>query len=444
MMARTFGWSIHGSAIVAVAAVLAPAQASAQQTEAPAAGAQVASVASAPDMFGRTRNVSVAERPRPGYEAVGARVGGFMVYPKVEIQAGYTDNLLATNSNTINDTYARIRPELAVSSQWSRHAINAFARASATRYNENSAEDVDAWAVGAGGRVDIARQTYLAPTASFSELTEPRTAANSPFSAAAPIQFKVREAGARLQHISNRFKLSLIGNASQLNYEDGRTPLGGTVEQDQRDRSVYTAIARVDYAVSPDTAVFVQVGGNDRPYRLPSTATYAARNSSGYDVFVGSEFDLGLLFRGEVAAGYIKQSYDDVRYDDVDGAAVRARVEYFPSQLTTVSLTATRSIEDSAAVGSAGILSTDVKLAADYELRRNIVLHAEAGVGQDEFRGIDRTDDRWMAGVEALYLINRRLGASIGYRHQDRSSGGAFGGQDYSANSITVSLVSQF
>lgn len=443
MTPRTLGWSIPGSAIAALAAVLAPDSASAQ-SESPAAGAQVSSVASTPDMFGRDRNVSVAERPRPGYEAVGARAGAFMVYPKIEVQAGYTDNLLATETNKISDGFARIRPELAVSSQWSRHAINAFARASATRYSENSDEDVDTWSIGGGGRVDIGRQTYLAPTASYSELAEPRTAANSPFTAAAPIQFKVREAGARFEHIANRFKLSLIGNASELNYEDGKTSLGGKVEQDQRDRSVYTAIARVDYAVSPDTAVFVQVGGNDRPYRLPSTATYAARDSSGYDVFVGSEFDLGLLFRGEVAAGYIKQTYDDARYNDVDGAAVRAKVEYFPSQLTTVSLTATRSIEDSAAVGSAGILTTDVKLAADYELRRNVVLHAEAGAGQDEFRGIDRTDDRWTVGVEALYLINRRLGASIGYRHQDRSSSGAVGAQDYSANAITVSLVSQF
>jgi hypothetical protein len=435
---------LNGTALVVMAGVVVPSFASAQEGD-PTSRVQLARAANnTANMFGRDRNVSVSERARPGYEAIGARAGAFQFFPKIEVQVGTSDNIYASDADKQSDTYYRIRPELSVSSTWSRHALNAFGRGSLQRYVDNGSEDADTYAAGANGRIDIGGQTSIAPSASFSHLVEPRTAANSPFSAVEPVQFDLSQASISFDHISNRVKLSLVGDATKLDYDDGTNNTGGVVEQDQRDRSLYSLTARTDYAVSPDTAVFVQVSGNERDYRLSSTSTYAARDSKGFETYVGAEFDLGLLFRGEIAAGFIKQSFDDARYNDVDGASARARVEYFPSQLVTVAFTASRSIEDSAAVGSAGFLSTDAQLAVDYEFRRNVILHADVSYGQDDFKGIDRTDDRWTVGANALYLINRRLGASLGVKHSERGSSGLLANEDYSANAVTLSLVTQF
>ena len=53
-------------------------------------------VASAQDaLFKRGENVGVLERPRPGYEALGIRAGGFIVYPSLTLRAEYDDNLFA-------------------------------------------------------------------------------------------------------------------------------------------------------------------------------------------------------------------------------------------------------------------------------------------------------------------------------------------------------------
>src|SRR5689334_14678398 len=56
-----------------------------------------------PGVFARDRNVSVTERPRPGYEALGLRAGGFMLWPKLTVANEYNDNIFATQNIRIAD-----------------------------------------------------------------------------------------------------------------------------------------------------------------------------------------------------------------------------------------------------------------------------------------------------------------------------------------------------
>ncbi len=72
--------------------------------------------------------------------------------------------------------------------------------------------------------------------------------------------------------------------------------------------------------------------------------------------------------RGEISAGYIQQDFDEVAFKDTDGFAARAQLEWFPTELTTVTVAGGRSIEDSATPGVGGLLSSNLSVGVDHEL----------------------------------------------------------------------------
>ena len=119
-------------------------------------------------------------------------------------------------------------------------------------------------------------------------------------------------------------------------------------------------------------------------------------------------------------------------------------VEWFPTQLTTVTATGSRTIEDSAIIGSGGYLSTGVGLQIDHEFKRNVILGAALSYSEDDYEGIDRNDNRFSGTLSATYLVNRRLGVSLAASHMEQSSDGADAGSDFDVNRLMISFVGQF
>lgn len=430
---------LAASAALLVVAGLAPSQVMAQS----ARGALNAS-ADAQTNFARDRNISVRQRPREGYEALGGRLGAFAVYPKLNIGVERNDNIYATSVNEQDDLIWKVQPELALSSTWSRHALNAYARATINRYQDFDTEDTEDYGVGMSGRLDILRTANIAAGVDWARLTEPRTSSASPQASVAPIQFEQLSANIAGAREFNRLRVSGRYDYRQFDYEDGRTAAGTVIQQDDRDREVHTLTGRADYAMSPATALFVEVSRNWREYDLTPPAVTLTRNSDGMQALVGANFELGSLARGELGVGYIAQEFDDPAFDKVDGFGARAQVEWFPTQLTTVTLTGSRTVEDSGIPGSSGYLSSNVAAQVDHELMRNLIVTGQVAAGKDDYEGVDREDDRLTLGVSATYLLNRRVGVTLGYSHFDQSSSGANGGNDFKVNKVGATMTLQF
>lgn len=409
-----------------------------------ASGSLTRAQAQSSDLFARDRSVAVRDRPHPDYEAGGLPLGAFTAYPKVQFSGEFNDNIYATSSNERDDFIFRIRPEISLESGWSRNALQAYARGSINRYKDYDTEDTEEWGVGVSGRLDVTRATNIAGGADFATLTEPRTSASAPAATLEPIQYDMTSAYLAGAHSTGRIKLSARTGIQTYDYEDGATAGGVVVDQDFRDRDVWTLSGRADYAVSPATALFAQVSSNERDYDTAGTLFSPARDSSGYEALVGTNFELGAVARGEIAVGYISQDFDSPAYKDIDGFGARAQVEWFPTQLTTVTATAGRSIEDAGIVGSGGYLATAMSLSVDHELRRNIILGGQLLYSRDEYDGIQREDERYGASVNATYLVNRNLGVSLAVSHLEQSSEGLNHGASYDINRLSLSLVSQF
>lgn len=396
------------------------------------------------DLFARDRSVPVRQRSRPEYEALGLPLGAFSAFPKLELGLEHNDNIYATGTGAVSDEIWRVRPELNVVSNWPRHSVSAYARASLTRYQSYDDENSNDWGLGASGRLDFARQTTVAFGTDFARAAESRASTSTPVAAAEPIEYDVASAFIAGSSTGGRLRLSGRADLRSFDYKDGVTVLGAVIDQDQRDRTIVSGLARADAAISPAAALFVQITGNDRDYDVPTSPTYAARDSSGYEFLTGVNFELGAVARGEFAVGYISQSFDQAAFSDVDGFGARASFEWFPTQLTTVTLSASRTVEDSAIAGSGGYLSTGGSIQIDHELLRNLIVSANLNLANDEYEGIDRTDDRFTATIGATYFVNRRLGVNVAASRFDQSSSGAFAGTEFDQNRLMVSLVTQF
>ena len=406
--------------------------------------------ADAQSNFARDRNISVRERPHPEYEAIGGRLGGFMLYPRIEGDVDYDTNIYAAPDHTVGDTIFRVEPEVNLVSTWSRHALQFAAGVTQDAYVNHSSENTTDWYVDAEGRLDFAGRTHLSGQLRHDRATELRSSDNNGIIGVGlphPIQYDENLANLQLTREFNRLKLT-----GRTEYSDFRYSNEGAVELDLRDRHVATGMVRADYALSPATALFVEYTANDRHYRLHPIGVNQP-DSSGYEVLGGANFELGHLVRGEVGAGYLSQSYRAASYAAVSGFGFRGKVEWFPTQLTTVTASASRSVEDSGIIipfgadrTAGGYLYTQTQVRVDHELLRNLILTGGAGYERIEFRAITRTDDRWHANLGATYLLNRRVGlnASYTYLHQTSSGDLTYVGQRFSDNRLRAGVVLQF
>lgn len=428
----------NGVVLVVALGAVASAETAAAQSSA-LRSAQNASV----DMFARDRAVAVRERPQPEYEARGLPVGAFMLYPRLQADLEYNDNVFATEIGALDDLIWRVKPEVSLESGWSRHALQAFARGSIERFNDFESENSEDWTVGGFGRLDVSRAANLTSGLSYSTQKEPRTSSNTAVSSAEPIQYDTVQAYLAGTRVAGRLKLSARGDYRTFDYEDGETVGGAPLDQSNRNREIRSLSGRADYAVSPATALFVQVTGNERDYDVDN-GLVPSRDSSGYEAVAGVNFEISAVSRGEIAAGYLKQEYDNAAYNDIDGFGGRAQLEWFPTELTTVTVTGSRTIEDAGILGSSGYLSSGFGVAVDHELRRNIIVSANATVSADDYNGVDRDDDRFGAAISATYLLNRNFGVSLTASHLKQSSDGADSGASFDVNRLMVSLVSQF
>lgn len=401
-------------------------------------------IASAQDsggMFNRDRNVSVMERVRPEYRSGGIQSGAFVYSPVLNTQLELNDNIFATGSNEQSDGILVFSPSLNVVSTWSRHSFSADASLSRREYFDFSDESVTNASVSSDVGLDIGRGYTAGFGASYDSSHEPRTSAGAAGRAADPISYDTSGVYATLRREVGRTRISGGFALNSFDYDDALLNNGVVADQDDRDRDEVLADGRVDYAISPDTAIFGRVRYTNQNYTNPGLAL--ARDQEGFTFDVGASFDLSNLARGELGIGYLTRSFDETAFDDVSGLSVDGQLEWFPTPLITVTLAAGRSVQAAAIANSPAYVSTTISAGADYELRRNIILSAQASFGDDDYEGVDRNDRRSDLSLRANYLMNRYVGFSVNFLNSNLDSTGLSGQPDFTVNRLLFGVVLQ-
>jgi hypothetical protein len=391
--------------------------------------------------FSRDKSVGVRDRAHPEYSPIGMHMGAFTLEPQVQVDIEHNDNIYGSETNQSQDTIYNLTPSITAKSNWSQHALNLYARSRVQAYTARNHENNVSYEGGIDGRIDIVRSASVTGLLNGGRFIEARTSPAAAAASATPIVYNSANLGFGATKEFNRLRFGGNLGWNFLRYNNGRTPGGLSIDQSFRDRTLTSLSGRADYAMTPDTAVFVEVDGNWRDYRRNLGLD---RNSHGDSIRVGANFELTNLIRGDIGVGWLEQKYDSPLLSGTSGLSVQARVEWFPTQLTTVTFTGSRDIQDSGLIGSAGYTSARVGATVDHELLRNLIITGNASYEDDTFISANRQDRRSSVGVAATYLMNRGVGITGGYSFLTQDSSGLFAGPDFNVNDFTLGIILKY
>ena len=379
----------------------------------------------------RGENIGVLDRQRPELASRGIHLGGFKLNPSLSVGAGYNNNVYGQTGTKTGDFYAIIVPSVNLGSDWSRHSVSLQATGDFLRYKDETARNESGYNVQGSGRVDIG-DSEIYTAARLQRVYQPQYAGDFPINARGAIQYLIKSANIRGTYQGARFRVIGSGDIHRVTYRNARTLSGGILDQQSLDRKVFRTSGRVEFAATPDKALFVQITYSDTQYDRPTTSGGADnRDAKEYRAIGGAIFDLSHFLRGRIGAGYTVRNYASPLYPTVKGLAADASVTYFMTTLTNITVGASRRVNDSNTPGSGGYIVLSGNVRVDHELLRNLLLYTSADYQRATFNGIDRQDRTYLLGAGANYLTNRnlKLGLDVSYISK-RTKGG--GGSTYS------------
>lgn len=385
---------------------------------------------------------TVAARQRPELDPVGARMGSFLLLPKITLGLQYDDNIFATDTFVESDIITLINPAVKLESDWNNHALGIYADLEDGRYSDFSNEDYQDYNIMADGRLDISGKSVLSGDLRYSKLHELRTSPDDR-RGITPTEYIETAASVSYFHQFSRLSMRLYGGQVQLDYKNS-TSLTGPIYNDDRDRTVTLASLQLGYDVNPGYQVFIRGSTNSRKYDQTFDQSGFARSSTGYELDAGVAIALTGVTYGEALVGYLSQDYDDPRLVDIDDPTFGGKVTWNLSGLTTLTGVAERVIDETTFGNASGILMNRFYVGVDHELLRNLLLYGKISTTKEDYQGIDRIDDVNGIDLSAKYMLNRNFYVSFIYDYQRRNSETTISGaRNYKINTYTIKIESQ-
>jgi len=396
-----------------------------------------------PFMYDRGRNIGVLDRTRPEYEAAGMPAGAFTIYPQMTLGAGFTDNVYQTETGGKSDAVFAIDPRVSVQSNLTRRSLSLSGGANFVRYADAVAKNQNGWDVEFSGTQDFAVDSSLVIQAHSAQRYENLYSGDTLGNLQSAVPYHDTGANLRTDFHLNRMRLVAQGDFTRYSFGDVVTLSGVNIDQANRNRDVYRGTGQTELAVSPNVSLFAQLAYDRSVYDIELSPGVPNRSSEGYRILAGVSFDLTALARGSIGIGYIRRDYDSALYANVAGLSVESKVEWFPSGLTTVTLSVRRLIQDSAASGSSAYFDTGADLRIDHELLRNLLINANFDFERDDYEGIISKANVYRFGAGAHYLMNRGIGISGTISYGKRTDSGVIVGQLFSELTGMLSITMQ-
>ncbi|HEX6958804.1 MAG TPA: outer membrane beta-barrel protein [Ferrovibrio sp.] len=384
------------------------------------------------------RGQTVMERPRPDYDPIGIRLGGFMLLPGLTVGESYNSNIFATENNTQDDFITTIQPSANLRSNWNNHALNFHADSSIERYADHSSEDIEDYTLTTDGRLDVLHDLRLYGGAGYLRRHEARSSPDNVSGSTERARYDDYQATAGIEKVFNRLSTRLDGQFDRFRYGDVTLSNGTVSDLSDRDRDQTQVSLRTGYELAPLRQVYLLGAYNWRNYDSEVNSGFD-RDSTGYLLAVGADYDIDGVTFLEGYVGYRVQDYDDPALKSLGGWASALKLTWNVTRLTTVTGTLSRTVEETTVSNASGYFSTKAEVRADHELLRNLILNASLAYQNDDFEGVSRTDNYYLASIGAQYLMNRYLSLSGGYGYRTRNSDQS--GADFDENVVFLRVT---
>jgi hypothetical protein len=345
------------------------------------------------------------------YEALGIKVGSFLILPAVELSAGYNTNPQATPGGP-GSVYLVVAPELHVRSNWSSNSLTADITGSYTDYPNNNFQpslNVPYLNAKVDGTLDVTRYTQILLEGRTSVTTDNPGSPNIQFGLATlPIDTTVGGTFGLAEELG-RFDVSLKGTLDRSMYSNGTLTDGESANFDWRAFDQYAGIVRLGYEIDPGLKPFVEIDEDTRIHDTPVDIFGEDRNSNGSSAKLGTDLDLFGSLTGEIAVGYMERDYHDPTLPNISGPTLDGTLLWQATALTSAKFTAQSSVSESSVQDVSGEFSRSFSLEVDHALRSWLIANAIVGYEIDDYAGLGRTDNHYFAAAGLTYKMNREV-----------------------------------
>ncbi|RYF19432.1 MAG: hypothetical protein EOO77_10160 [Oxalobacteraceae bacterium] len=385
------------------------------------------------------RYTPVRERMTTGYEVPGLPIGNFTLSPAVEVTGNATDNIFALEDDEQGDVFVGVTPSVQLAASSSNRSVNLSVDGTLTRYARNPTENLNAVSVSGYGTQDLGGQMRVRLLGRFRTNRESRESQNAFALTRRPIAFSEATGGVALSKRLGSILIAGEAGLQRYNYRDGQLRSGGELDQDYRDGTIRSVRGRADVIQSAAVAYFLQGSYTSSSYAQLSSLG-VQRGAKTTEFLAGARFELPILARGEIGLGYITSAYRDGDFRQFSALAVNSRVLFFPSQLTTVTVNAVRSVNDAGTPDSSTYVALIGGIQVDHELLRSLIVSASFQYERDRFNGVDRRDGRSNLTASADYRLNRNYSLRVSADRLDLSSTGQARYKSLTRDRILVGL----
>jgi hypothetical protein len=380
----------------------------------------------------------------PGFSTrpeLGVQKGSFLIYPQLTAGLEYNDNIYATKDNKESDEIIHLQPRILAASIWPCHCLKMSAGVDKGFYMDKSDEDYMDVHILTDGQIDIVERSYIETVLGYENYYEDRGSPDSQDAWEDPARYDRYSGGAWINHAMNRFSTRAGGQVLNYQFDDVDLVDGGSQSLESRDRNEYEALLRLRYEWMPEVSPFVE---GRYVWRKYDKENLSQRDSEGYRIGAGTQVYLGGVTTGEIFAGYLDESYDYDEYDDITGVWYGLSLLWEATKLTTVKTGVEEHVDETTQLGASGIVSTDMTLGIDHELRRDTSIGVDLGYSIDDYQEVDLTDKYFRVTPFVTFQLNRNFGAALRYDFTTKDSNEDESNREYDVNKLFLSITGTY
>jgi len=404
--------------------------------------------AGGPTVWNANQEVSALTPQRgldPEYMAKGIPLGVFRLFPDLETSVAYDDNVFRQPNHTKGDFFFTEIPTLILDYETNEAHVDFYADGTFDQYTRLTTVNTKQYDFGTKGTYAITRAASLSGNISYSQLAEALSSSDTVNTQSQPNLYTLFDVSGEFSYKPNRLGFDIGGAHDTYHFFNTPEFGGGTLYNQDRNNTIDKGFGQVSYDLSPGYSTYVRATYNNDSFEQKVDRSGYDRSSHGYQVDGGVNLLLGNLVQGTVYLGYVDQIYSHnqippaTSLPDIDGLDFGANLTWYPTELLTVQLTASRQIVNTTFAGASGGDDRNVNLSATWELTRQVLLNASFGYDDTSFKGTGIEETTPTFGVGMKYIISHYVEAQLSYQYATRDAG-VFSGLNYNDNLVSLGL----
>ena len=364
------------------------------------------------------------------------RLGTYDLNVSLEQAIGYSDNVSEQVGGEAG-AFSETSVSADIISNWSRHEWQTNINGSYRRPFDDEEIDQPQLTIDTALRLDLIDGYTLTTSGFYNISTQGFTSSTlAPGAVDNPIQ-ENWGGGLELQRTDRKLQLTLRGDVDRDEFQPA--DLGGGIIQNEGDQNntEYRLTARMGYEISPALTPFIEGAYAMRDFDQESDRNGNDRDSDIFELRGGVEIDLGEKLTGEIALGYVNESFDDPALEDLNAFTVNGLLNWSPERDTQVLLTLGTTTNNSITADENGSIIYNGRLEAIRQISDRLSVNAFADA---QFETNEDNNTTFQIGVGTEYWVNRFMAITSQVDYQRFEIDAPNSGFDATSGQIGVRL----